>query len=125
MDIDFDNLGSEEVEVQVEAKPVVKTRLVEDKKTDKFKNMKGISSTDYMYSSYFYQSRNGGAEGSSEVKDRLAKFSNAKGISSDDYYGVPKKTSKQSDDGILNKAKDVGYTIFESAKEKVSNVRYS
>lgn len=94
---------------------------MEDKKTDKFKNMKGISSTDYMYSAY--QCRNGGAGSSNEVKDRLAKFSNAKGISSDDYYGLPKKKTKQSEDGILNKAKDVGYTIFESAKEKVSSVR--
>jgi len=53
----------------------------------------------------------------------LAKFSNAKGISSDDYYGVAKKNSGK-DDGIIDKAKEVGFTIFESAKEKVSNVMY-
>lgn len=61
----------------------------------------------------------------SDVKDRLAKFSSAKGISSDDYYGVPKKKGKGNEEGILDKAKDMGFTIFESAKEKMSNVRHS
>jgi hypothetical protein len=66
--------------------------------------------------------RNGDTGSSSEVKDRLAKFSNAKGISSDDYYGIPKKKTTAQEEGILDKAKEVGFTIFESAKEKVSNV---
>lgn len=54
LDIDFDNLGNDEEEPEVKMvakpaiKPVAKMQPVEDEKSDKFKNMKGISSTDYM-----------------------------------------------------------------------------
>jgi hypothetical protein len=63
---------------------------------------------------------------SNDVKDRLAKFSAAKGISSDDYYGVPKKEkSGESDNGILEKAKEVGYTVLETAKGHMSTVIFN
>eukprot|EP00826_Nyctotherus_ovalis_P051267 TRINITY_DN6397_c0_g6_i1.p1 TRINITY_DN6397_c0_g6~~TRINITY_DN6397_c0_g6_i1.p1 ORF type:complete len:248 (+),score=71.93 TRINITY_DN6397_c0_g6_i1:182-925(+) len=54
LDIDFDNLGNDEEEPEVKVaakpaiKPVAKMKPVEDDKSDKFRNMKGISSTDYM-----------------------------------------------------------------------------
>ena len=55
-----------------------------------------------------------------EVKDKLAKFANSKSISSDDYYGISKKKSEEEYEGKsgLDKAKDIGATIYESAKNK-------
>jgi len=60
---------------------------------------------------------------SKEVKDRLVKFSSAKGISSGDYHGVPNKNI-ESDNGILEKAKEFGYTVLETAKDHMSSVAF-
>ena len=60
-----------------------------------------------------------------ETKAKLAQFSKCKGISSDDYYGISNKKSKENNGengGTLEKAKEVGMAIFESAKEKATNV---
>lgn len=60
---------------------------------------------------------------SNDNKERLAKFTNSKGISSDDYYGVAKKKSTKAEAGkMIEKAKEVGYELFESAKGKITNV---
>lgn len=60
---------------------------------------------------------------SSEVKEKLAKFANSKSISSDDYYGIKKKPEEENggDNGI-EKAKEIGIALFESAKDKAKGV---
>lgn len=118
----------EELEIKPEVKPKIKPasqpKFEEDRNSWQPKKMKSISSTDYMYiSAINFVSSNGN---SSEMKDRLAKFSTAKSISSDDYYGVAKKdTHTNNEEGILDKAKEVGYTVFEAAKGHMSNVIFS
>lgn len=111
----------EELEIKPEVKPASQPKLEEERNSWQPKKMKSISSTDYMYILTIDFDRSN--VNSSEMKDRLAKFSTAKSISSDDYYGMPKKNkSRDNEDGILDKAKEVGYTVFETAKGHMSNV---
>lgn len=130
LEIDFDSLGGEEptgedspevpkvkeIKTIKKPKPVIE-KVEDDSDSKKYKKMPSVSSTDYMYS------KNGN---SNEDRDRISKFSNARGISSDDYYGLSKKPSESSNDnGFLDKAKEVGFSIFETAKEKMTDVIYN
>lgn len=58
------------------------------------------------------------------MKEKLAKFAGSKGISSDDYYDTGKSAKKESNGGSskLDKAKQVGAAILETAKEKAIEV---
>jgi hypothetical protein len=68
-----------------------------------------------------YRKQNGTND--AETKAKLAQFSKCKGISSDDYYGTAKKKGKDKNGGTMDKAKEVGMAILETAKDKMINVK--
>ena len=100
------------------------TQKEKEKERPKPTKMQGISSTDYEYARPSNCCRAQQETNPEVVKERQQRFAHAKAISSTDYYGTSAPTAESPDvaPSRLANAKDIGWALLDSAKEKAAGV---